>query len=172
MTFSPSASISTVAPFEYQLFINYYVGKIRDSIYLSVAMPSSVLVMKWAPQPFLKFMKLKEVGFDIPIDLIDIVEDQIKKEVKIFVGHEQGMKMIDLQTATAEDVTYTLDGKPGSPSIGNSPAIAHKLVRKEPQTLQQPSSGREGGTTSYLGKPIKVLNFEDFDSYSLCYQRK
>ena len=74
--------------------------------------------------------------------------------------------MIDLQTATAEDVFYTMDGKPASPAISHSPPVNHKLVRKDTQSM------REGGTTATLGKPVKVLSFEENRCYSLCYQRK
>lgn len=35
------------------------LGKVGDDYYLCVMMVKSVLLMKWAPHPFSRFMKLK-----------------------------------------------------------------------------------------------------------------
>ena len=95
--------------------------------------------------------------------MIDIVEDSARNEVKMFIGHELGIKMMDLQTATAEDVFYNMDGKSASPSA-TSPAILGKSLRKESNTSKQESS-------QIYGRPIKVVHFPN-NVYVLCYQRK
>jgi hypothetical protein len=154
----------------------YSISKVQDSVYLSIAMPSSVLIMKWAAQPYQKFMKVKEISFDIPIDLIDIVDVNDKSDIKMFIGHELGIKMMDLQTAAAEDISYTMDGRAVHNPISNFPASnPNKIVRKEPGSKSNTSTGSNPSVSSLpstgVGRPIKVSSFVD-GAYVLCYQSK
>ncbi|KAJ3343384.1 hypothetical protein HDU93_008749 [Gonapodya sp. JEL0774] len=71
-------------------------SKIRESAYLCVAMPNSIIVQKWAPQPFNKFMRLK-------IGSMDVVENS-RGELRLYVGNEQGFKVLDIQTVTTDEV--------------------------------------------------------------------
>lgn len=39
--------------------VSYSVVKVKESLYLCVSMPKTIVVMKWAVHPFNKFMKVK-----------------------------------------------------------------------------------------------------------------
>ena len=45
-------------------------GRIDDHIYLTIVKPKSILILKWAPQPFSKFMKMK-VLWNLLVVLVD-----------------------------------------------------------------------------------------------------
>src|SRR5689334_9293852 len=66
-------------------------------------MPKSIFVMKWAPQPFNKFMKLKEVSIDLPMTSISACEVHAN-ELRLYLGSNGIFKILDLQTATAEEL--------------------------------------------------------------------
>ncbi|RKP21189.1 hypothetical protein ROZALSC1DRAFT_11709 [Rozella allomycis CSF55] len=117
----------------------YSLSKLKDSVYLCIVMPSSVLIMKWAPHPFNRFMKLKEISVDVSsINMIQVIETNSKDDVKVFIGYENGLKMIDLQSATSEDISYSLDGK-RIPNVV-SPVTSNKLIRKDSNHQKYPLS--------------------------------
>ncbi|KXS17781.1 hypothetical protein M427DRAFT_96657, partial [Gonapodya prolifera JEL478] len=83
--------------------IFYHITHIREAAYLCVAMPSSIIVLKWAPQPFNKFMKVKEINCDFKIGSMDVVENT-RGELRLYVGNEHGFKVLDIQSATTDEV--------------------------------------------------------------------
>ncbi|KAJ3293461.1 hypothetical protein HK104_004432 [Borealophlyctis nickersoniae] len=77
----------------------------KTSVYLCVAMPRSIIVLKWAPHPFNKFMKVKEVSTEFKVNSMDITESG-NGDLRLYVGMPLGFKMINLQAVTAEDVSF------------------------------------------------------------------
>jgi len=67
-------------------------------------MQTSIYVMKWAPQPFNKFMKLKEVSFDFPVTSVSLTETPTN-ELKLYLASAKQFKIVDLQTATADTLS-------------------------------------------------------------------
>ena len=51
----------------------YHLNVIEENVYLCIQLAKSIYVLKWAPQPFFKFMKLREINFTSNIDAIDVV---------------------------------------------------------------------------------------------------
>ena len=52
---------------------SYKIDVINENVYLCIQLPKSIFVLKWAPQPFFKFMKVREINFTSTIDSIDVV---------------------------------------------------------------------------------------------------
>eukprot|EP00835_Amoeboradix_gromovi_P005703 NODE_566_length_6624_cov_0.216245.p1 type:complete len:624 gc:universal NODE_566_length_6624_cov_0.216245:5135-3264(-) len=52
---------------------SYHLDIIDESVYLCIQLAKSIFVLKWAPQPFFKFMKVREISFVSTIDSIDVV---------------------------------------------------------------------------------------------------
>lgn len=96
----------------------YSVSRFDQSVYLSVAMPTSILIYKWAPQPFNKFMKMKEFVFDSSLvrsmDMVEINPLNVKLYVNI---DNKAFKILDLQAATSEELHFSglPDEKLGKP---------------------------------------------------------
>ncbi|EGF78948.1 expressed protein [Batrachochytrium dendrobatidis JAM81] len=82
----------------------YHITRTRTSVYLCVSMPRSVMVMKWAPHPFNKFMKLKEIPMDIKPKIMDICESK-SGEVQLYVDAGASLRVYDFQNVTVEEVT-------------------------------------------------------------------
>ncbi|KAI9016818.1 hypothetical protein DFJ74DRAFT_608746, partial [Hyaloraphidium curvatum] len=75
------------------------------SVYLCICMPHGISIMKWAPQPFYKFMALK----DLPITgvtSIDVIEvpDHGRPVTKVVIGHEGRFKILDIEEIAVDNV--------------------------------------------------------------------
>ncbi|KAJ3083932.1 hypothetical protein HK102_000828 [Quaeritorhiza haematococci] len=81
----------------------YSVARQHTSVYLCVAMPKSILISKWAPHPFNRFMKVKEVSIDTRISSMDLIEYN-QTDLRLYVGTPLRFKVLDIQTATSEDI--------------------------------------------------------------------
>ncbi|KAH6572221.1 hypothetical protein BASA60_006722 [Batrachochytrium salamandrivorans] len=82
----------------------YNITRTRTSVYLCVSMPRSVIVMKWAPHPFNKFMKLKEIQMESKPKLMDICESK-SGDVRLYVDAANSFRVYDFQNVTIEEVT-------------------------------------------------------------------
>jgi hypothetical protein len=83
-------------------------------IYLNIAKGKSIFLMKWAPQPLWKFMKVKEFLVDGKITSMEVVE-HTRTLVKLFFSTEKHnwFKMCDLITGSMEEIKFAADlGKP------------------------------------------------------------
>nr|KAJ3422933.1 Mitogen-activated protein kinase kinase kinase kinase 3 [Polyrhizophydium stewartii] len=81
----------------------YSITRTRTSVYLCVSMPRSVIVMKWAPHPFNKFMKLKEIPIDFRPTIMDICESRTG-DILLYVNTATSFRICDFQNVTIEDV--------------------------------------------------------------------
>ncbi|TPX36540.1 hypothetical protein SmJEL517_g01390 [Synchytrium microbalum] len=81
----------------------FSLSKMNNSVYLCVAMPKSILVMKWAAHPLNRFMKLKDVPQEGKISSMNVVENSAT-DVKLYTGVGTKFRMVDLQTTIIEDV--------------------------------------------------------------------
>ena len=61
------------------------------------------MVLKWAVNPFNRFMKLREIGMESRVTDIEIAEGN-GEEARIVVTLEAGFSIIDLNSMTSEDV--------------------------------------------------------------------
>ncbi|TPX67349.1 hypothetical protein SpCBS45565_g03850 [Spizellomyces sp. 'palustris'] len=95
----------------------YSLARIGPSIYLCVATPKSLLVLKWAPHPFNKFMKLKEIMVDFKVTSLDITESPTG-ELRLYAGTATRFKVVDLQTVTVEEIVV-----PGVPEDKLGPPV-------------------------------------------------
>lgn len=88
----------------------YSVSAYNASVYLSIAMPNSILIMKWAPQPFNKFMKMKELAFDTSLVQSMKVVEFSQDVLKLYVKVGEKFRVVDIQTLTSEDVNVASFG--------------------------------------------------------------
>ncbi|KAI8593344.1 kinase-like domain-containing protein [Geranomyces variabilis] len=97
----------------------YSIAKIKTSIYLCVATPKSLLVLKWAPHPLNRFMKLKEIMVDFRVTSLDITESPTG-ELRLYAGTATRFKVVDLQTVTVEEIVVpgVSEDKLGQPVRG------------------------------------------------------
>ncbi|RKO86227.1 citron-like protein [Blyttiomyces helicus] len=84
----------------------YSLARTRASMYLCVAMSKSIMVLKWAPHPFNKFMKLKEIPIDQKIGCMDIAESS-SGELRLYAGTQTSFRAIDLGSLAVEEVAFT-----------------------------------------------------------------
>ncbi|KAJ3070091.1 Mitogen-activated protein kinase kinase kinase kinase 3 [Podochytrium sp. JEL0797] len=78
----------------------------RDHWYLCVSLGSSVLVMIWAPFPFNKFMKEKEISSNILPTSLTLLENA-PNELYLFLGDPRTgahFKSVDLRTNEVEEI--------------------------------------------------------------------
>lgn len=68
-------------------------------------MPHSIIIMKWAPQPFYRFMEVKELPIT-GVTSIDVVEGDCngRLAVKVFVGQEGRYKVLDIEEVQMENL--------------------------------------------------------------------
>ncbi|KAJ1566316.1 hypothetical protein HK405_010290, partial [Cladochytrium tenue] len=69
------------------------------STYLSIAMPASILVLRWAPHPLDRFMRVKDVPLTEMPRCVDILEYS-SESADIVIGLETDFLSIDLQTSS------------------------------------------------------------------------
>ncbi|KAI9355040.1 hypothetical protein DFJ73DRAFT_920396 [Zopfochytrium polystomum] len=81
----------------------FAISETSNATYLCLAMTSSVVVMKWAPNPFNKFMREMDIPIDGPPRCIDILET-MPDDVRIVVGIRSSFHFADIQTARVERV--------------------------------------------------------------------
>ncbi|KAJ3057492.1 hypothetical protein HK097_004013 [Rhizophlyctis rosea] len=84
---------------------SYSITRSSTSTYLCVAMAKSILVMRWAPHPFNKFMKVKEVPMDIKIRSMDIFEAR-NGDLRLCIGTPNGFRLMNMQGSVAEEVVH------------------------------------------------------------------
>jgi hypothetical protein len=70
---------------------------------MCVALPKLVSVMKWAPHPFDKFMKLKDIPVENKPNMMSIVES-LTGDIRLYLDTPQGFRMYDFQSGFVEDV--------------------------------------------------------------------
>ncbi|KAI8927096.1 hypothetical protein BC831DRAFT_399103 [Entophlyctis helioformis] len=98
----------------------YTITRTRTSIYLCVALPRCITIMKWAPHPFNKFMKIKDIAVDFKPTTLDICETK-SNEVRLFVNSPTGFRVYsDFQSLAVEELgTHGLSPEQlGSPVKG------------------------------------------------------
>jgi serine/threonine protein kinase len=83
----------------------YSITKIGNSVYLSVAKTTSILIMKYAPQPFNKFMKLKEINIDTHVTHMEVIEFD-SKELQLCITSNTGFQIINLTSVTCENINF------------------------------------------------------------------
>jgi len=83
----------------------YSITKIGNSVYLSVAKSNSILIMKYAPQPFNKFMKLKEINVDTHVTHMEVIEFD-SKELQLCITSPTGFQIINLTSITCENINF------------------------------------------------------------------
>jgi len=83
----------------------YSITKIGNSVYLSVAKQNSILIMKYAPQPFNKFMKLKEINIDTHVSHMEVIEFN-NKELQLCITSPNGFQIINLTSVTCENINF------------------------------------------------------------------
>ncbi|KAI8913571.1 citron-like protein [Gorgonomyces haynaldii] len=81
----------------------YSLVRTKQSLFLCISMPKTVTIMKWAPHPFNKFMKLKDIHVDFKPTLMNMAESDTG-EVRLFMDTHGGIRMYDFQNATIEDL--------------------------------------------------------------------
>ncbi|KAI8840070.1 hypothetical protein BJ741DRAFT_530563 [Chytriomyces cf. hyalinus JEL632] len=82
-------------------------GSCRNFHHLCIAMGNSVLVMRWAPFPFNKFMKEKEVLVSSKPTSLDLIETAPNENLLFIGGSKTVFKSIDIRTGDSEDVTVS-----------------------------------------------------------------
>ncbi|KAJ1557891.1 hypothetical protein HK096_004769, partial [Nowakowskiella sp. JEL0078] len=82
---------------------SFTISKMKESVYLCVAMPRSVLIMKWAAHPLNRFMKFKDVSFENPPRSLDLVELPTG-DLKLYLSTPSRYKCVDLQSMTIEEI--------------------------------------------------------------------
>ncbi|KAI3639968.1 hypothetical protein MIR68_001973 [Amoeboaphelidium protococcarum] len=90
--------------------IEYFVvSRVRADIYLSISKGKVATVMKWAPQPLWKFMKVRDFTFEAKPVSLDIVES-LKSEAKLFVALPRAtFKLVHLTSGFVEDLVFPSD---------------------------------------------------------------
>lgn len=94
-------------------------------IYLNVAKGKNILVMKWAPQPLWKFMKVKDFVADAKVKSLEVVE-RSKNSVKLYYTTEKsGFRILDLITGATDEIKHEKEyGKPVQViNIGNGQLV-------------------------------------------------
>lgn len=88
--------------------LSYNLSHTRGSVYLCVTMPNSIQIFKWAPQPFYRFMDVKELPIvgATSVDVVEVMEHG-RLTAKVFIGHEGRFKILDV-----EEVQVDLLGLP------------------------------------------------------------
>ncbi|KAJ3123796.1 Mitogen-activated protein kinase kinase kinase kinase 3 [Nowakowskiella sp. JEL0407] len=84
--------------------LSFSISKMKDSVYLCVIMPKVVQITKWAPHPFNRFMKFKDIPVDYLVKSIDVVELS-PENVKIYLATNTRFKCYDSQKSTIEEIT-------------------------------------------------------------------
>ncbi|KAJ3274129.1 hypothetical protein HDV01_003412 [Terramyces sp. JEL0728] len=82
----------------------YSITKVTDSCYLCVCMDKSVVVMKWAPHPFNRFMKVKEIPFETCPTVMEVLE-QKSGEVKLITDDSHGFRVYEFHGSTIEQIS-------------------------------------------------------------------
>ncbi|KAL7750289.1 hypothetical protein RI367_004462 [Sorochytrium milnesiophthora] len=83
----------------------YKVGRSGHDIFLAVAIQDTLLVMKWAPQPYEKFMKVRQIALDAPIRGMDIAHNSNSGVIQLYITHDSMFKMVNVHDETIEDVS-------------------------------------------------------------------
>lgn len=93
----------------------YTINRIQSDVYLCAATPRSILIMKYAPHPFNKFMKFKEILVDFKVTSLDLIE--YGNDLRLYAGSPGRFKVVDLNSLTAEDLVIPgfADDKLGNP---------------------------------------------------------
>ena len=83
--------------------VSYSLSIVGSSVYLCVVMPHSIIIYKWAPQPFYKFMELKELPISgaSSIEVVE-VQEHGRTEARVFVGQEGKFKILDMEEVQME----------------------------------------------------------------------
>eukprot|EP00834_Sanchytrium_tribonematis_P004141 NODE_188_length_13518_cov_0.721142.p1 type:complete len:631 gc:universal NODE_188_length_13518_cov_0.721142:12240-10348(-) len=76
----------------------YHLDVIEDAVYLCIQLPKSIYVLKWAPQPFFKFMKVKELNFTGTIDSIDVMH--LSQDTNVVIGSSGSFILYDANGAS------------------------------------------------------------------------
>lgn len=93
--------------------INSRLGRVRTDVYLSMIKGKVALVMKWAPQPLWKFMKVKEWTLDVAPTVVDVV-DSPKYDARMFFGDDKnGFRIAELTAGSIDSLGFSSEyGKP------------------------------------------------------------
>ncbi|KAJ3324983.1 hypothetical protein HDV06_005572 [Boothiomyces sp. JEL0866] len=80
------------------------LAKVTDSCYLCVCMDKTVVVMKWAPHPFNRFMKVKEIPFETCPTVMEVLELKTG-EVKLITDDAHGFRVYEFHGSTIEQIS-------------------------------------------------------------------
>lgn len=82
------------------------VSRVRSDVYICFGRGKGALVMKWAPQPLWKFMKVKDYSLDCRPLSLDVI-DSAKYDARLFIGTEnKGFKVSEMTSGAVESVKY------------------------------------------------------------------
>ncbi|KAJ3039783.1 hypothetical protein HDV00_011910 [Rhizophlyctis rosea] len=128
----------------------YSITRSGTSTYLCVAMTKSILVMKWAPHPFNKFMKMKEVPIDTKIRCMDIFEAR-NGDLRLYVGTPTGFRVVNMQGSASDEVTFPgmSEEKLGLPVRGVPFQDRFVLCYENMGIVTRETSGKEGKTLTW-----------------------
>ncbi|KAJ3248105.1 Structural maintenance of chromosomes protein 1 [Chytriomyces hyalinus] len=85
----------------------FSLSSCRNFHHLCIAMGNSVLVMRWAPFPFNKFMKEKDVLVSSKPTSLDLIETAPNENLLFIGGSKTVFKSIDIRTGDSEDVNVS-----------------------------------------------------------------
>ncbi|KAI9008377.1 hypothetical protein BC832DRAFT_530362 [Gaertneriomyces semiglobifer] len=91
----------------------YKVAEISGDVYLVIALPKSILILKYAHAPYNKFLKLKELGLDAHHETITSLDlmphPNNATSLRLGIGMQEGFKVLDLQSLAVEDFGTPVD---------------------------------------------------------------
>ncbi|KAI8897486.1 CNH domain-containing protein [Globomyces pollinis-pini] len=82
----------------------YCTTQLPNSVYISICMDKSVMIMKYAPHPYNRFMKVKDFPVDSQPTMMEIIETSMG-DIKLLVDFQYGFKLFDFHTSTVEVVS-------------------------------------------------------------------
>lgn len=172
---------------------SYVAYATPDSVYLSVTMPGSIVIMKWSAESN-KVIKLREIQFDDPIICMEFMmyhhpvtspNHNIARDgpqpPRLIIGTTEGISAIDMKNMTIESIalpsslpnslsTASSSSPPPPPPPPLSPLSGANPLKSKTDLHRTASISSSSSSGSVFGAPLNLFRMNE-SSLLVCYEQ-